>query len=291
MKEPLVSIGIPCYNRPEGLRHTLECITNQTYKNLEIVISDNGSPNRDVQRVGYESAHMDSRVAYYRHPNNMGGMYNAMFALNNSHGKYFMFAADDDSWDPIYVETLVNEHRTNKSVLLVVSGVTFFDKLDNKMYPKPIPMWFNNSRFHAMFFLISSHHWAYAKSNMVYGIYKKDFLKTLKLYEGCSYEIGNDILTLMRVLSKGNIRHVPCPLMKKGFEKLEKNTLAHFHVLGPVRYILNKTGIKKYQQHDEIDKFTKSASEIISESGFAMTQEIVLRVFNQINRIRLMVLF
>jgi hypothetical protein len=126
---------------------------------------------------------------------------------------------------------------------------------------------------------------------MVYGLYKKDFLKTLKLYEGCSYEIGNDVLTLMRVLSKGDIKLVPHNLMKKGFTKLEKNTLGHFHILGPSRYIFNKTGMKKYPQHDGIDEFTKSASEIISQSGFTMSQRIVLRVANQINRIRMVFLY
>jgi glycosyltransferase involved in cell wall biosynthesis len=54
--EPLVSVGIPCYNRPEGLKRTLECITGQTYKNLEIIVSDNCSPDPEVERVGREYA-------------------------------------------------------------------------------------------------------------------------------------------------------------------------------------------------------------------------------------------
>jgi len=33
---PLVSVGIPTYNRPDGLRRTLECITNQSYEFLLI---------------------------------------------------------------------------------------------------------------------------------------------------------------------------------------------------------------------------------------------------------------
>ncbi|MBU4370171.1 glycosyltransferase [Patescibacteria group bacterium] len=45
--QQLVSVGIPTYNRPESLRRTLECITSQTYKNLEIIISDNCSPNQE----------------------------------------------------------------------------------------------------------------------------------------------------------------------------------------------------------------------------------------------------
>ena len=291
IEHPLVSVGIPCYNRPSGLRKTLECICGQTYKNIEIIVSDNGSPNFEVQSIGYEFAYKDSRVSYYRQPRDMGGLYNVKFVLKNSRGKYFMFAADDDEWEPEYIELLLKEHRSHENVLLAAGGVTLFDSFRNEIYPRSIPGWVNHSRFHAMFFIIASHHWAYTKANMVYGLYKKDFVENLKLYEGCSSDVGNDVLTLMRVLSKGDIKYVPKNIMRKGSVEIEKNMLGHFHILGPARYILNKMEIKKYPQHDGIDEFTKSASDIISDSGFTMTQEIILRVFNQISRIRLMVLF
>lgn len=32
----LITIGVPTYNRPEGLRHTLDCLLKQTYKNMRI---------------------------------------------------------------------------------------------------------------------------------------------------------------------------------------------------------------------------------------------------------------
>ena len=48
-RQPLVSVGIPTYNRPEGLRRTLECITKQTYKNLEIIVSNNCSSGPEIE--------------------------------------------------------------------------------------------------------------------------------------------------------------------------------------------------------------------------------------------------
>ena len=48
---PLVTVGIPTYNRAKGLERTLNCIINQTYKNLEIVISDNGSDDLTVKTI------------------------------------------------------------------------------------------------------------------------------------------------------------------------------------------------------------------------------------------------
>ena len=101
--KPLVSIGIPCYNRPEGLHRTLECITTQTYKNLEIIISNNCSPNHEVEKVAKEFVINDNRIKYYRQSENKGGHYNLKYVLEKSSGKYFMWAADDDEWTKYFV--------------------------------------------------------------------------------------------------------------------------------------------------------------------------------------------
>ena len=50
-RPPLVSVGIPTFNRPEGLRRTLRLICNQTYRNLEILVSDNASPRSETQKI------------------------------------------------------------------------------------------------------------------------------------------------------------------------------------------------------------------------------------------------
>ena len=47
-RNPLVTVGIPTYNRPAGLERTLECIRQQSYTNLEIIVSDNCSTDVNV---------------------------------------------------------------------------------------------------------------------------------------------------------------------------------------------------------------------------------------------------
>lgn len=103
---PLVTVGIPTYNRPEGLRRTLECITGQTYRNLEIIISDNCSPNPDAEIVGRKFVAKDPRVQYFRQKENTGG-YNFQFLIEKATGEYFMWAADDDEWLPEFIEVNV----------------------------------------------------------------------------------------------------------------------------------------------------------------------------------------
>lgn len=119
--EPLVSVGIPTFNRPEGLRKTLECITNQTYKNLEIIVSDNCSPGNETENVVKEFMKKDPRIHYYRQETNKGMTYNFNFVLEKSSGEYFMWAADDDEWDSNYILKCVNILNKYPDVVLCTS--------------------------------------------------------------------------------------------------------------------------------------------------------------------------
>ena len=107
-KNPKVSIGIPTFNRPAGLKNTLECLTNQSYTNIEIIISDNGSPTDEVSKVAAEFTNLDTRVKFYGHSENRGAAFNFKFVLQKAEGDYFMWAADDDWWDAKFVESIIS---------------------------------------------------------------------------------------------------------------------------------------------------------------------------------------
>lgn len=103
MNSPLVSIGVPSYNRPKTLERTLTSLVNQTYPNLEIVISDDCSTNPEVEKV-IQKFQGDPRVIYYHHAVNKGAIGNFNFILGKLSGEYFMRIADDDWLDLNYVE-------------------------------------------------------------------------------------------------------------------------------------------------------------------------------------------
>ncbi|HET6990770.1 MAG TPA: glycosyltransferase family 2 protein, partial [Bacteroidia bacterium] len=105
---PLVTVGIPTYNRPEGLRKVLTCVTQQTYKNLQIIVADNCSENENVSKIANEFAAKDPRVKYYRHEANMGSNFNFQFVLKKAEGEFFMWAADDDDRSLFFVEELMS---------------------------------------------------------------------------------------------------------------------------------------------------------------------------------------
>jgi glycosyltransferase involved in cell wall biosynthesis len=122
--QPLVSIGIPTYNRHLGLSRTLRCITQQTYSNLEIIISDNASPDVMTEIVARDFMALDPRIQYHRQQENRGSFQNFKFVLECAMGKYFMWAADDDEWDPRFVEVCVHLLENGS-----VSAMTGFDTL------------------------------------------------------------------------------------------------------------------------------------------------------------------
>ena len=64
---PLVTIGILSYNRPDDLRQAILSVINQTYSNLEILVSDNGSHIEEVKNVIREFAERDHRIKFFFH--------------------------------------------------------------------------------------------------------------------------------------------------------------------------------------------------------------------------------
>jgi glycosyltransferase involved in cell wall biosynthesis len=112
----LVSVGIPTYERPAGLRRTLTCIVAQTHRRLEIIVSDNsrGSESESVVR---EFQRRDDRIVFFKQPRDLGMYRNLKFVLEQATGAFFFWAADDDEWAPDFVETCLTHMGTVGSVM------------------------------------------------------------------------------------------------------------------------------------------------------------------------------
>ncbi len=114
----LVSIGLPTYNRPDSLERALEIITSQTYPNIEIIVSDNASPDAKVRRIVEEFSQRDSRMRYYRQTQNTGVLFNAEYVLRMAKGEYFTWFSDDDWRSPEFIEILVADLKKNRNTNL-----------------------------------------------------------------------------------------------------------------------------------------------------------------------------
>ena len=89
----LFTIGIPTFNRADLLKKTIESALNQTYENIEIVVSDDNSYD-DTKSV-IESFNSD-KIIYKRNKQNIGSMANFISAFEMANGEHFSFLQDDD---------------------------------------------------------------------------------------------------------------------------------------------------------------------------------------------------
>ncbi|SDH62883.1 glycosyltransferase family 2 protein [Propionivibrio dicarboxylicus] len=99
---PLVSIGMPIYNAADHLQRAIDSVLDQSFGNFELIISDNASTDIS-ENLCRAYAQRDRRIRYIRQDTNLGAVKNFNFVLNQSRGKYFMWAASDDIRTPDFL--------------------------------------------------------------------------------------------------------------------------------------------------------------------------------------------
>jgi hypothetical protein len=122
----LVTIGIPAYNRPDGLERATRSALAQDHSELEVLLSDDASTDRAVEEVASGLASGDPRVRLVRQPRNLGHAGNYQWLLEAARGEYFMWLADDDWIDPGYVGSCVAALRGNPGTLLVCGLARYY---------------------------------------------------------------------------------------------------------------------------------------------------------------------
>jgi glycosyltransferase involved in cell wall biosynthesis len=125
---PLVSIAMATYNGAPFLQQQLDSIAAQTYPNLEIAISDDGSTDEtcDIIRA-YRGPHS---IVFSSNRRRLGYKGNFIAAIERCTGKFIALADQDDVWAPQKLERLLNEIGEN---YLIHSDVSRIDSQGNKI--------------------------------------------------------------------------------------------------------------------------------------------------------------
>jgi len=97
-----VSINLCCYNSEKYLRETLDSIINQTYKDWELIIINDGSTDHTEQII-FQYKERGFPIIYHFQKNH-GLAYSRNEALNRSNGEYIAFIDHDDIWLPHKLE-------------------------------------------------------------------------------------------------------------------------------------------------------------------------------------------
>jgi len=123
---PLISIGIPTYNRVTSLARSIASARAQTHENVDIVICDNASTD-ETESLCRRIASEDPRVRYVRHPRNIGPEENFAATLRLARGEFFMWVADDDWIDPDYVRACYDVLRGDPETSIVVGESHYYE--------------------------------------------------------------------------------------------------------------------------------------------------------------------
>jgi glycosyltransferase involved in cell wall biosynthesis len=184
---PLVSIGIPTYNRYNYLVRAIDIVLNQSYKNIEIIISDNCSSDSRIDELCLNLSSKDKRIHYYKQISNIGILKNTEFVFKKSSGDFFIWFSDDDWRDKDAINILVSK--------LVNSGkdYIFSDYLEvgenNEMlekYPSSHLRYFKNFTFRSKILRQVCYYMQdskFGKQNIFYSLFKRALLEKINFHK------------------------------------------------------------------------------------------------------------
>ncbi len=120
---PKVQVLIPTFNRPQFFKVALESALNQTYRNIEIVVSDD-STDEATNAAIRPYLEKDARIKYFRNPGfdaakNFGFL--EKYQREHSEAEYYSWLLDDDVFYPPKLERMVEAYRNEPTVSLVSS--------------------------------------------------------------------------------------------------------------------------------------------------------------------------
>lgn len=133
MNRPIVSICIPTFNRPELLREAVQSCLNQTFSDIEIVITDN-SDNDESKKV--IQAFGDYRIRYHKNSDNIGGLANSALVLSLAVGKYIKWLMDDDLIKPDFLSLSVEALEKHPSAGVAMAPMDLIDSHGRHITPR-----------------------------------------------------------------------------------------------------------------------------------------------------------
>lgn len=139
METPLVSVIIPCYNCEKFLRPALNSIINQTYRNLEIIIINDGSTDKTVEIIK-EFQKFDQRIVFIDNIQNKGLIFTLNKGIVCSQGKYIARMDSDDISLENRIEQQVNYMENNPDISVCGTNSYIIDEDGNIKGKSKLPI-------------------------------------------------------------------------------------------------------------------------------------------------------
>ncbi|WP_057915585.1 glycosyltransferase family 2 protein [Peribacillus muralis] len=211
MENPLVSVVIPAYNRPDTLKVAIDSVLEQTYPNIEIIICDDSSDDR-VQKMLDPYLGSNPKIKYHKNERNLF-LENWHKCYDLASGEYINYLMDDDVYHKEKIAKMIYFFNEFENITLVTS---YRQTIDTSGQFLP-PIWatvrlYQETRILdgkelANFVLTRCTNFIGEPTTVLFR--KKDLIEPFGVYKGIQYALINDLATWLSLLSKGKAVYIP----------------------------------------------------------------------------------
>ncbi len=193
---PLVTIGVPTYNRALLVRRAIDSALAQDHPQIEVIVSDNASAD-GTEQACRETARTNPRLRYVRQSSNVGAARNFEEVLQLATGDYFMWLGDDDWIDPNYVRLCLGVLADDAGVALVAGVPHYYERGVGKGPGQSLSL-----AQHAWWRRVVAYFWRVRDNGVFYGLARTETQRGLLPFNNV---MGGDWLHIAGLASKGRV--------------------------------------------------------------------------------------
>ncbi|MEM1190835.1 MAG: glycosyltransferase family 2 protein [Pseudomonadota bacterium] len=212
---PTLSVGLPVYNGGKWIGEAIQSIVEQSFTDLELIISDNASDD-ETEEICREAVSKDSRIRYYRNTENIGQFANFDRVFELSRGEFFKWAADSDFCLEGFLESCMDVLQANDDAVLTYTQAYLLIK---DAHGEDIAVEYLDD-FNLDYDRPSDRFKAYLEreriNNLMHGVIRSSALRETSLHQPLP---GSDISMVAELSLRGKFIEAPGRLFVRRFDK------------------------------------------------------------------------
>lgn len=238
---PLVSVLMPVYNEERFIGRAIKSILSQSYRNIEIIISDNSSLDETLE-ICESFKKIDNRIKIFVQEKNIGMINNEVFLTKKINGDFFMWAPADDFWDKNFIRSGVYFMLENKQAISCFGKSFYF--INNFEIFKNLnePIYLSDEKYKRIKSFLSYQ----INDILLYGIHRSNiesnFPPSKKIF-------SPEILQIYNILIAGKYYGVPNMIFYKYYDnknKLSRNKTEQQKIYRLNESFFNRHGVYFY---------------------------------------------
>jgi glycosyltransferase involved in cell wall biosynthesis len=198
-----VTVGLPVYNGAQFLGEALASLAEQTYRDFDVIISDNGSTD-ETEAIARDFAATDARFNYVRQTFNRGAAWNFNEVARLANSEYFKWASHDDLHAPTFLERCVGVlDAAPNDVVLCYPRTIMIDADRRPIGPYEDGLDLRATEPSRRF---DAYLRNYSKSNAIFGLHRHDRLMQTRLLGNY---VSSDLVLLAEIVLNGRVWEIP----------------------------------------------------------------------------------